>query len=545
MRKHPWILGILLLGLLAGTTIATAPTPLTYEDEHIGHMDWRDLKFFKIWDNGTHLFMAWEWWGPPPIGDEPYHFRTTFTYLDIDNNRYTGSMYGRLQYYFAGAEILMDADKDYVYTWTYDATGHVVRSEPHWNWVYLANETMLIVSIPLDQLNLTNGDTIAVLHSESFASSADYAFSVAANWTVPYANITIDGDDADWAGIMPFATDNGSLVPESIDNMVLEEQYANLTEAYVASNGTHLFLAFRMGGPFNSALNDYNHWYLVYGLWVNVDNDETWDYDLRLEISRNSGQLHLYNFASESSGWYKLDEGNFSGLDSGFVEVAIYPPLLGLPENMTNRNITIYVGWMGLDVEDFVVKPFSKIFYTVGVGGYTTMPSLEESGQITQGVNNLVLGDLNLTLEALGDVDFHLWEYSVEPTGNASLPGTLSHGNYYVLWFKNPNNIVWPIHVEFASPGGVLMYYDKSVGAYVPVADQVYDQASGVIRANLTYDEYLAGDEPVLVAVWSPTVVGGRLLQLQPMPRGTLALLAALATIILLAVTLAARKMHG
>ena len=509
------VAGVLLFLLTVGTVLTLAQAiPVVLEDEHVGHMDPRDFKSFEVWDNGTHLLLEWDWWGLQPSG-EPWYLRDALVYLDIDNNRYTGLLRGWLSDPSAGAEVEVhvypEGDVD-VYIWGADDS--YIGWEPHPEWVVLQNETSYIVAIPLDWLNLTAGDTLAALCPWTYTKSWDWVWFSVVNWTVPAAGIVVDGGDADWAGVPAFAADNAS----SSDQYSLEEQYANITEAYVAANGTHLFLAFRMGGPLNPAINNYNWWDLYYNFYVDADNNGTWDYNVQIYTDKmmQNIRLDVENYTSGLTFQYWLGDPRFplfSGLDTGFVELAIDPSILGLPADMRNQNITLNMRLVILYVEDWA-ELGSRIVYTIGSGGYAAVPADWEYYELDTGVYEVVFGDLNLTVNVSGGTRLYLWVYGVEPTGNASL-GYDALTGYYVLWFQDPGAVGWPVHVEVNVSGArgvpVLMYYNKTAGAYMEVADQSYDPAAGILSANIAYEEYTAGDEPVLVVADKPATVGASL----------------------------------
>ena len=498
------VLSLVLL-VLPATVPAAQNSGVSLGDEELGYLAWRDLKSFTVYDNGTHLILVWEYWAPLPTHGEPWCPRDALVYLDLDNNRYTGRSAGWLGDPAAGAEMEI-----HIFPWM-DALfiyyGRWMESHPEW---LTGDDTSYTLAIPLSWLNLTDGQTIAVLYPWTYVASWDHVWVGVANYTVPYANVTIDGDQADWAGIPVFAVDPN-------DDTTLEEGFANATGAYAASNGTHLFLAVSLGAPLKRSLLDlYDWWDLRYSVAIDVDNDNRNDYLLEVYTDKflyPDGRVNMGNLSDGRWYYYPLLAGaNFSGLDTGFMEIAVEPSILGLPSYPAGTNITITLGDTALYTHDYTPSG-SKILYTIGTGGYTASPTSYAQYGLGAGTSQASIGSLNLTLNLTGGINLYLWEYSAEPTGNATLPRSYrAAGNYYVLLIDNPGNVQWPITLRISVPGArsaTLFYYNKTSGTYMEVAEQAFNPQTSTLLANLSMEEYLAGDEPVVVAATPLQTVGG------------------------------------
>ena len=150
------------------------------------------------------------------------------------------------------------------------------------------------------------------------------------------------------------------------------------------------------------------------------------------------------------------------------------PWIFGLPSNVVGRNLTVMFVSVGFGVRDDVISSGS-ILYTIGGTGYLAIPSGYTEAWLGPGEHNVTLNGLNTTLNMTDTSWVGVWSYPVDPAGGSSLPGGLQvAGTYYLFSILNPANVEWPIRVALNVsdvPEPTLLYYNKSINAYRPVAD--------------------------------------------------------------------------
>jgi len=540
------MLPLLMLVILAAPMVAGAQGLLVEDDVETG--TYVDLEGFKVSDNGTHLIITAGWAAPLPSGS-PVNYtleRSLFLFLDLDNNRKTGCCRG---YPYGGWEVEVEAYRsadggEGLYLWFFNSTGFYEGMEAHAEWLS-ANSSGVEVSIPLAALNLSRRDTVLIQGVNGRVAATDtLSHNYFANWTVPYANISVDGDPGDWAGIDPLAVD-------SDDGLWDPYQVFNLTGVYVATDNKALFIRLDLGGRFNASLLPGLDYSTSFSLDVDVDNDGSVDYEVYLGSHPGvSAYTYVYNVSGHSWMWYRASSPvyNESWVNSS-VEAGLSLSAIGLDEGLPGGNLTIRLGGYNSYIRDFLLQPWAalwhtRVFYTVGLGGYDAVPVDQANGGYYNALFTVQVSGAEFNASASGYLYVYLAAYDAEPTGNTSLQSSYRASSYYyVIHLSNPNSTVWPIHVEINVSGTatpILLYYDASSGIYKPLGEQSYDPATGTLKANLTQDEYQAGDDPVLVAAVNATPVGGALSL--PKPAATQPLIPAAATTLLLATILAAYK---
>ncbi len=540
---------LLLLVLLTLPSVALSRG--VYVGDEVETGSYLDLRWFEVGDNGTHLILSAGWMQPlPNATPAPGSYslsRVLYFSLDLDNSRKTGCCPG---WPGGGNEIEGWASYNiYGDQWLginlYSSGGSYLGLEGHPQWAS-SNDTVISAAIPLSYLNISRGDRIMIHDVRGSMEAQDYIGGVAANWTVPYAEISVDGDPGDWAGIDPLAVD-------SDDGFWVPYQMFNMTRVYVASDNKALYVRMDLGDVFNTSrlrgLGGYLE-YLEFIFAVDVDNDGMFDYVLHLHPwgagVESHGSEARYTYPSYNASWY----------NTSHVEFALSLSAIGVNNGLAGRNLTLgawdYVVHVDdyLRISQYLFLPYwqywlTRIFYTVGSGGYMAVPEDRVLANWTGGWRTIHIGGVEFNISASGQTWAWLARYDAEPTGNSSLnalPGGMSQ--YYAIKVFSLGSITWPIHVEAEAPGKTgltLLYYNATAGSYKPLGEQSYDPATGTLKANLTQDEYQAGDDPILILTWKPGPVGGALnIQAQKnnaYPAITIAatLLTAIPTIIILA----------
>ncbi len=501
----------LLLILFQGSLIVYGGEAVSVDDEYIGYIDWRDLRNISVYDDGNNLVIEALFWDYMPLcGSYFTGFRALMVGLDLDNNRYTGYLPGVLNQYSSGAEITLYATINSnmvtgLVINKYASDGTYIGTFNHPEWVEPITNLGFKISIPLNWLNITNGDTIAILSPRTSVYFADQIYVTNVNFTIPYANnIVLNGIDNDWRYIDPAIVD--------YDEPCGAEGECDLIEQFFASNNESLFIAFRRGNHIDeNSLDKYNSW--DWGLITHLDTDLDGSTDY--SIIFRSKYVAVFNYGNYQTIYYYpgSPELNMSDPYDDFVEYSISPSIIGLSSDLAGRNITIYTTYMSISTVDplgtneGMSYGMSRVFYTIGVGGYITYP-IDYFYKYIYHWGSVNAGNADINLYATSSTYVYLWAVVNEPTGNASLPlGYSLDGYYYVLEIAYPDRIQWPITINVnVSSNSTLFYYNKSTGTYEAINDQIYDPVNNFIRANISMEEYLAGDEPVFVAAENPVL---------------------------------------
>jgi len=147
----------------------------------------------------------------------------------------------------------------------------------------------LETTIPFNALNMT-GDKIVFTKPYSYTYFYDYIWpkDVYKYVSIGSASIVVDGDKSDWEsqGVAPIFVDIG-------DNTTIPYQGLNITRVYMAidNNTGLLYLGVELGGPVNNRLlqephgGGYSVLALSYRFKIDVDNDDNYDYEVRLYVA--------------------------------------------------------------------------------------------------------------------------------------------------------------------------------------------------------------------------------------------------------------------
>ena len=500
--------------------------PVTVNDD-IEINTYADLEKIIVTDNETHLIITTKFSQSMP-GQSPrtyYIDHWIYLFIDTDNNRKTGYFTG---YPNEGYEVgIYIANYTYyktveVHLWNTD--GEFIEQSFHPEWFTSVNGSSITLAIPLDWLNVSIGDRILIQNIVGRTYIYDWLYpSPIVNFTVPYADVNVDGNVS--SGEWP----SDSLLAVDYDDGVYDpyHQDFNLTKLYIATNNKALYIRMDLGNTTRTYPSTLSHWgYILISLDTDNDGDE--DYLLILD----KDYVHVTDRSTGKSSSYSIwsNKYNVTWYETSHIELALNLSIIGL-NNLVGKNLTIldalYKQHVLIDqlriLYDICRPRYSygwvwspRIFYTVGHGGYTAIP-IDIWAEIfyisTYGERSIHVGNatfnISFNISSSTFIRILVSAYDNEPAGNASFDGL---GYYYALWFcpDDLDYVDWPIVVAI-NYNGILdgmcfdesslgvYYYDASRGEYIRCNSTWVDIDRKIVYASLTREEYLAGDDPVIV----------------------------------------------
>ena len=531
----------------------------TYEE-----LGWRDLKSIVVSDNSTHLFIRWEYYEHWPVANGSYSVSKALGFgIDTDDNAKTG---------FLGAEVVVSVfvwvtqskehsssgnftyEANYSYNLRvtfYSANGSetkeldIIYPDVNTTSSYAINvgDDYIEVVLPLDELNLTQGNIIRVIGRgfSSQCTSEDYVGIPADGTTLPLNRLTIyvDGFPDDWVG--------ADITPiYDVDDNVTDYywQYGNLTLFYFAANDTYFFIAANVSDTIPELLPDNAYLEIYFEIDTNADGFPDREVSVLLDnvtfvtnitVVYVNSTFYYYDYSDSVNYHYPDCLVRFNG---GFIEAYINLSCLYLNASTLPDNITFYELKLRTYASDDPCIPpevwlgFESplIIYTVGEGGYVSRLVDYAQAGVVEHSGSYYLINFDSSVE--GDVQIHaeanyisenyraaIYAYSEEPTGNSTLPADMEAVSpYYLMLLGSASSIAWPVNITiYINSSSLILYdtssitpfiYDAVSGAYEELPPDLWSTVSfeGLVEVDiqLTSDYYLAGDDPVLVIAAYP-----------------------------------------
>ncbi len=389
---------------------------------------------------------------------------------------------------------------------------------------------------------------------ESEVDVRDYVTGQPVSTVIPEATVEVDGLIGDWPG-------DAATYQEPAEDFGAYS-FIDALSVMAAADSSSLYLALPLAGEANLTLlcsgsgGDLTTGRVL--AWLGLDQDGDGDNDGSINMDLCSSTATIYNTLQ-----YKyVYNVPLQVAASEAVEIAI--PQESLQDagiNLTaGANLTLYPTYqaaISYQRSDTLNTPDYGLAWTITLivdpeeGTLTQLPPVNGSTTSTPPGAQAIVTAPGITVQA-GNASSWVtlaaaW-LPYLPVDAPTPPGLTPIANYYYS-ISNTSAVQWPVNVTVSYPDEDIdeatvqpYYYDKEAGAWKPIPPSLYqvDYQDNTITIHWTLQLYQAGDPGITILAAPPSVSGT--LQDSPTKQDAAAPLLALATALLAAAALAARR---
>lgn len=479
-----------------------------YHDDLTSFAQWADVGNMSAWINGTHLLVSFKFADSiPEIHSANTFLRQVYVYIDADFNVSTGAgggsyasiMYGGDYSVYAKVQGGSGGFTRYLTIYTYAKDGSTLNRELKSEWLDFDNYT-LTVGIPLTYLNITPDLPVRIFGSMTLNEYKDVVEMVVRQQLPAVHNISLDGNSSDWEGVEPLFrdTDEGND-PEEFTPY-------NITTMYVGVDGDFMYFGVKFAAPLSVSDMKSGNLNQAARLFLDVNNDGAYDYELTFMRWSSYATVHIYNFTSHKGINNNIYDPKSSGSEGDFIEYRINATSLNLPIETDFRLRLLSANSYSFDILGINAGRV-RLYLNTGEGAYVAKPyGGQYLGALLSGREyNLVHLYINTTFINTSQGKLVYGMYLNEPTAKGTIEAP--HDNtslYYCIKIWPKEDIQWPINIKFLANGlanPTLLYLNGTTGIYMPLKEQVYSPTDDAVYANISQSEYFANEELVIVLI--------------------------------------------